>query len=80
MARCLPPICHTEGCKTKNLKHKWFQYYLCNLLAFSLPSLMYILAINVKRNQTGCDSTSGYLRRALQYRKDVPVCSGQVGI
>lgn len=69
-----------RGLQNQELKHECFQHYLCHFLAFSLPLLMYILAINVKRNQTGCDSTLGYLRRALQCRKDFPVCLGQVGI
>lgn len=79
-ARCLPPVCHTEGCKTKGLKHQWFSCYLCNFFAFNLPSLMYILAISVKRNQTGCGGASGYLRKAVQRWKDFSVCSGQVGV
>lgn len=40
---------------------------------------MHILTISIKRNRTGCDSTSGYLRKAVQCWKDFSVRSGQVG-
>lgn len=41
---------------------------------------MYVLTICIKRNQSGSDSPSGYLRKAVKCEKDFLVCSGEMGL
>jgi len=41
---------------------------------------MYVVTVSLKRNRTGCDSASGYLRKAVPCRKDFSLRSGQVGV